>query len=75
MKGQMIIPLKWSDTDATMAVINTDGIVGKTFNGIRIDHVARVGDHFEAAYTVVSEELAKRLMASPVITCSTEARR
>jgi hypothetical protein len=64
MTGRLIIPLCWNDRDATAAVIDTSSIEGKAFNGIRIDHIARVGDHFEAAYTVVSKDLRERLMSS-----------
>jgi len=64
MTGKLIIPLCWNDRDATAAVIDTSRVEGKVFNGIRLDHIARVGNHFEAAYTVVSKEMAERIIGS-----------
>ena len=70
MTGKMTIPLKGGDRDYSKATINFAGIEGVDFNGLRIDHIAKVGDHLEAAYTVTSKELIEKLLATPRVECS-----
>jgi len=70
MNGNMIFPLKGGNADYTKAKIDIAITPGMDFNGIRIDHIARVGDHFEVAYTVTSKEMEEILLAPQRITCS-----
>ena len=66
----MTIPLKEGDRDYSKATINFAGIEGVDFNGLRIDHIAKVGDHLEAAYTVTSRELAEMMRLPQRVACS-----
>jgi len=67
MNGKMIFPLKGVNEDCSKATINVAITVGTVFNGIRVDHIARVGDHFEMAYTVTDKETEKLLAC---LTCN-----
>jgi len=73
-KGQTEIkitfPLKGAHTAATKATINTAGIEGQVFGGIRVDRLVRTEDSFEASCTVVSKEIEELLTAKPIIGCS-----
>jgi hypothetical protein len=70
MNGTMTIPLKFSEKDYTKTVISTDGLIGENFDGFHVDHIARVREHFEMAYTVTSPELIKKLQSGQLVTCS-----
>ena len=70
MTSKMTIPLKGAYADYTKARFDYSEFLGVDFNGLRIDHIAKVGDHLEAAYTVTSKELIKKLLATPRVECS-----
>ena len=68
--GKMVFPLKGDNSDYTQAKIKIAITEGVELNGIRIDHIARVGDHIEMAYTVTAKETERLLLAPQRITCS-----
>ena len=74
MKGTMFFPLVGANRDMSNAAINTDGIVGKIFNGLHVDGITRTEKGFEVDYTVIDPEIAD-MLKPPMVTCSMEPRR
>jgi len=69
MTGKFDIPLKTNNKDYTEGKISFTLPVFDNYGIIKIDHIARVGDHFEAAYTI-APKCANSLFIEPKITCS-----
>jgi hypothetical protein len=71
-QGKYSVPLALDD--GTYKVLHTAYRAGKTValknSGITIDHIAKIRDHFEVAYTVRGEAIISQIKNQPKVTCS-----
>jgi len=71
LSGTLLQPLQTRGIDYSK--INWNSLIGKTFNGIQINHVAIVGENLEVSYFTDDPEIIERIKPPQPVICGVGA--